>query len=379
MEAIGRLAGGVAHDFNNVLTAICGYNGMLLDRLQNQPELAGYAREVGAAADRAAALTNQLLTFSRRETPQAKLLSVNRVVLDMRTLLRGMIGEDIEIRTSLAPDLGQVRIDPVLLDQVIMNLAVNARDAMPDGGRLMFETANITVDAVTDANIPPGEYISLVVRDTGCGMDTETSRHLFEPFFTTKERGKGTGLGLSIVYGVMQQNGGSIAVESQPGAGTAFHLYLPRCPGPAQGIEHTQPAKAPTPAVQGITVLVVEDDKVILQFASAVLRQKGYRVLDAGTPAEAIGIAQENTGPIQLLLSDVLMPGMRGPALTARLRETLPRIPVLYMSGYSDSTFLDRSTLEEAVFLQKPFTADELLRVVCDTLARAEGVSPLRG
>jgi two-component system cell cycle sensor histidine kinase/response regulator CckA len=256
---------------------------------------------------------------------------------------------------------------------------VNARDAMPDGGRLMFETANITVDAVTDANIPPGEYISLVVRDTGCGMDTETSRHLFEPFFTTKERGKGTGLGLSIVYGVMQQNGGSIAVESQPGAGTAFHLYLPRCPGPAQGIEHTQPAKAPTPAVQGITVLVVEDDKVILQFASAVLRQKGYRVLDAGTPAEAIGIAQENTGPIQLLLSDVLMPGMRGPALTARLRETLPRIPVLYMSGYSDSTFLDRSTLEEAVFLQKPFTADELLRVVCDTLARAEGVSPLRG
>ena len=374
MEAIGRLAGGVAHDFNNVLTAICGYNSMLLDRLQSQPVLAGYALEVNNAAERAAALTSQLLTFSRRENPQAKLLNINRAVLNMRNLLGRLIGEDIEIRTNLAIGLGSVRADPVRLDQVIMNLAVNARDAMPRGGRLTFETANVTVNAVNDTNTPPGDYISLLVSDTGCGMDAETRRHLFEPFFTTKVQGKGTGLGLSIVYGVMQQNGGSIAVESQPGEGTTFRLYLPRCPDalPEEDEGTTPAVVAALPVViRDTTVLLVEDDKVVLQFVSAVLRRKGYQVLDAGTPAQAIGIAKANPGPLHLLLSDVLMPGMRGPELATRLREIQPLMSVLYMSGYSDSTFLDRSTLEGAVFLQKPFTEEELLRVVGETLARS--------
>ena len=368
MEAVGRLAGGIAHDFNNLLTAIIGYNGLLMAKLQ-APELLGHARHVQDGAERAAALTSRLLTFTRHQVSAPKLLNVNKCVFNIQNLLTRVIGEDIEIVTSPAPEPACIYLDPVEFDQVIMNLAVNARDAMPEGGKLFFETANVTVSAgeARETGFSPGDYVILRVRDTGSGMDAETKSRLFEPFFTTKEQGKGTGLGLSIIYGVVQQNGGFITVDSEPGAGSAFSLYFPRFSG--LGItENSLPAPLPRGAEVGATILLVEDEPIVRQLAATVLRTHGYQVIEAGTPAEAIEIETKYRDSIDLLVTDVLMPGMRGNELVKRLGELRPELPVLYMSGYSDHTFLSSGALEGAHFLQKPFNAAQLVTAVGEAL-----------
>jgi two-component system cell cycle sensor histidine kinase/response regulator CckA len=376
MEAIGRLAGGVAHDFNNLLTAIIGYNGLLMDSVVNEPILLAYGREVQGAAERAAVLTRQLLTFSRRHVSKPTLLNLNDGVLNMRNLLSRVIGEDIEIVTKLQADLGSVRVDPVELDQVVMNLAVNARDAMPEGGRLLFETANVIISAGEeyDTVSVPGDYVMLRVQDTGCGMDAATKSRLFEPFFTTKQQGKGTGLGLSIIYGVVQQNGGFIAVDSEVGAGATFSIYLPRCRDVEEDRSISIAAARPSVTAAGTTLLLVEDEDIIRQLAAALLRAQGYRILEASTPAEALTIGGEYPDPIRLLVTDVLMPGMRGNELAERLRELRPGLAVLYMSGYLDSTFLSTAALEGAGFLQKPFMAADLVRAVSEVLQGESGV-----
>jgi len=377
MEAIGRLAGGVAHDFNNLLTGISGFNSMLMDALGDQPELFGFASEVQGAAERAGALTRQLLTFSRRERSEPKILDLNEVVLSMRTLLGRVIGEDIEIVTVLEPDIGHVLIDPVQLDQIIMNLAVNARDAMPDGGRLTFETETLSVspDEAGQNSAIPGVYVTLEVIDSGSGMDAETRSRLFEPFFTTKEEGKGTGLGLATVYGTVCQNGGFISVESEPGAGARFKVYLPKCLDTALDKSAPEPIQAALNAGADQTVVLVEDDRTVRQFAAALLIKQGYRVIEAGTPGDAIKLVGECREPILALVTDVLMAEMRGTELAKRLRESRPGLPVLYISGYSDRTFLSPRALEGAAYLQKPFTASELSQALRKMLAGAPGVS----
>ncbi len=376
MEAIGRLAGGVAHDFNNLLTAIIGYNGILMEMLADQPEMLDCPRQVEAAANRAAALTRRLLTFSRRQVSTPKLVNANSSVMNSENLLSRLIGEDIEIVTNLEPNLGNIRLDPVELDQVIMNLAVNSRDAMPNGGRLTIETANVTISSAQalESGLDVGDYVQLRVQDTGVGMDAETKSRLFEPFFTTKEQGKGTGLGLSIVYGIVQQNGGFISVESEQGAGVTFNLYFPRV-SEASEVETTgSKTPAPTPVAKA-TVLLVEDDLVVRQLAASLLTAQGYLVLEAASPLDAIVLAEKHGDSIRLLLTDVLMPGMRGNELADRLRVRLTMLPVLYMSGYSDSTFLRPGALEGARFLQKPFQPIELLRAVSDAI---QGTSTLQ-
>jgi len=376
MEAIGRLAGGVAHDFNNLLTGISGFNSMLMDALGEEPELLGFAKEVQGAAERAGALTRQLLTFSRRERSQPKILDLNEVVLSMRTLLGRVIGEDIEIITVLAPDTGSVLVDPVQLDQVIMNLAVNARDAMPDGGRLTFQTATLIVspEQARQSSAVPGQYVTVEVADTGFGMDAETSTRLFEPFFTTKEEGKGTGLSLATVYGAVHQNGGFISVESEPGAGARFRVYLPKCVDKLLKTNASEPFQTALNAGAGQTVALVEDDVTVRQFTAALLAKQGYRVIEAGTPGDAIKLVGECREPILALVTDVLMPEMRGTELAKRLRDLRPGLPVLYISGYSDRTFLSPGALEGAAFLQKPFTAAELSNALRQLLAGAPGV-----
>lgn len=361
MEAIGRLAGGVAHDFNNLLTAIFGFNSMLIEELAQQPELLGLATEVQGAAERASALTHQLLTFSRRDVSKPKTFQLNSVVLSMRTLLSRVIGEHIDIVTFLAPDMEPVRLDPVQLDQVIMNLAVNARDAMPDGGRLIFKTGTqmVSPELARNNSAVPGLYVTLQVTDNGSGMNTETSSRLFEPFFTTKEEGKGTGLGLATIYGILQQNKGFITVESELGAGATFKVYFPAATGAAPESNIAITAETIPAAGDNQTLVLVEDDATVLKFAATLLSRQGFRTLDAATPSEALALVKNFTQPILALITDVLMPEMRGTELAKRIRELRPGIPVLYMSGYSDRTFMSPDVLKGA-FLQKPFTAAEL-------------------
>ena len=289
MEAVGRLAGGVAHDFNNLLTAIIGYNGFLADSLVDQPQLLAYARQVEGAAERAAVLTRRLLTFGRRQVSKPKPLNVNHCITNIQNLLTRVIGEDIEIVTNFKPDLGSICLDPVELDQVMMNLAVNARDAMSGGGRLTFETANVKASLRGKSErlvSSPGDYVMVRVRDTGCGMDATTKSRLFEPFFTTKEQGKGTGLGLSIVYGVVQQSGGFITVESEPGTGATFHSVFSQMGCGTRGHQQCDAGSRAPAAVESATVLLVEDEPVVRQLTAAVLGAQGYRILEAGTPAE---------------------------------------------------------------------------------------------
>jgi PAS domain S-box-containing protein len=359
LDAVGRLAGGVAHDFNNLLTVITGYNAMMLGAVQSQPQLLQYAKEIGSAAERGASLTKHLLTFSRRQAAQPKPLIVNEVVQAMAKLLERVIGEDIELITKLAPDLGVVRADPIQLDQIIMNLAVNARDAMPNGGRLLIETANksISETEAMQRQVPPGEYVVLSASDSGLGMDSETKSHLFEPFFTTKEFGKGTGLGLSIIYGVVKQSDGFITVDSEPKKGTTFTIFLPRCwdaitPGVA--------ASATASSSGSEAILLVEDEEVVRRFVGSILRLKGYRVLEAPTPSVAISLVSEQQQHIDLMLTDVLMPEMRAPELIKRVQAIRPRLPVICMSGYSDNAFLEAGAPANAEYLQKPFTPEEL-------------------
>ncbi|MGH9861995.1 MAG: PAS domain S-box protein [Candidatus Acidiferrales bacterium] len=365
MEAVGRLAGGVAHDFNNLLTVIRGHSELLSNRLGEGHALRPSVLEIDKAAQRAAALTQQLLAFSRKQMIQPRLLDLNGVVANTQDMLRRLIGEDIELIAVASPELASVKADPNQLEQVILNLAVNARDAMPKGGKLIIETANAELDEVYASQHPgarPGRYVLLAVSDTGTGMDAETQAHLFEPFFTTKEKGKGTGLGLATVYGVVKQNEGYIWVYSELGRGTTVKIFLPRVEQAVEG-EAAKPA-APVAAPRGSeTVLLVEDEEPLRRLAREFLESNGYRVLEAPTGQEALRLAERFQGPIHLLLTDVVMPGLSGRELAERLAPRRPETKVLYMSGYTEDAIVHHGVLGPGMsLLQKPFTLDALAR-----------------
>ena len=370
MEAVGRLAGGVAHDFNNLLTVILGYNEMLGERLRDDPESTEYVEEVRRATQRASALTSQLLAFSRRQVAQPRLVDLSEVVRQTDRMLQRVIGEDITLEIHLEENLPMVKVDPTHMDQVILNLAINSRDAMPGGGKLLIETAAVELSAdYTGRHIgaEPGRYVLLAVSDTGTGMDEDTRRRIFEPFFTTKEQGKGTGLGLAIVYGIVKQNGGDILVYSEPGRGTSFKIYLPAVQGTAQATDAGGEI-ASTPA-RGETILLVEDDRPVRELARTLLSREGYRVLEARGGAEALLIAAEYRGPIHLLLTDIVMAGPSGSELARDLVAARPGTRVLYMSGYTDNRVVQDGALPPGTeFLQKPFTADGLRRKVREVL-----------
>ena len=371
MEAVGRLAGGVAHDFNNLLMVMRGYGELLLNQLDANDPLRRNAEEIQKAAERATALTQQLLAFSRKQVLQPKVLDLNAVVTDVEKMLRRLIGEDIELTAVLDLALGRVKADPGQIEQIILNLAVNARDAMPQGGRLTLKTANVTLDQAyvrQHLDATPGPYVLLAVSDTGVGMDAETRSHIFEPFFTTKEAGKGTGLGLSTVYGIVKQSGGTIWVESAPGRGTTFEIYLPLVEEAAASGELHPALPAPTPGGTE-TSLVVEDEMSVRKLAAEFLGSNGYRVLEAQDGAEALQVCEEHRAPIHLLLTDVVMPGMSGRELAVRLVGARPEMKVIYVSGYTDDAIVQHGVREEGtVFLQKPFSLDTLARTVREAL-----------
>jgi PAS domain S-box-containing protein len=369
MEAVGRLAGGVAHDFNNLLTAIMGYGELILSRLRSSDPLHHEVEEICKAADRAHSLTRQLLAFSRKQVLEPKVVNLNTVVADLEKLLHRLIGEDIELRTELDHDSGLVRVDPGQMEQVLINLAVNARDAMPHGGQLTIRTAAADLRHRLSRGhvfVEPGQYVTVAVADTGKGMDENVQAHLFEPFFTTKEVGKGTGLGLSMVYGIVEQSGGHIMFDTAPGQGTTFTIYLPR-------IEGEQPDKArgsTTATSRGTeTLLLVEDEEIVRDLAQRVLQEQGYTVLTARNGPEALRLMEERGRPVDLLLTDIVMPHFSGQSLAQRLRQKFEALRVLYMSGYAEDTFQGITDLSpESNFLQKPFTPASLARKVRDVL-----------
>ncbi|HOL72340.1 MAG TPA: PAS domain S-box protein [Bryobacteraceae bacterium] len=369
MEALGRLAGGVAHDFNNMLTIITGYNQMVLDQLPPADPLRGYIEEVLTAANRAVALTNQLLAFSRRQVLQPRVLNVNALLSGTEKMLRRLIGEDIDLVFRLDPKAGNVRADPGQIEQVIFNLVVNSRDAIQAGGRISIETAPAHLDtgySRTHLGVRPGEYVLIAVSDTGHGMDAETKRHIFEPFFTTKEPGKGTGLGLATVYGIVKQSGGEIWVYSEPGQGTTFKVYFPRVD------EAVSPPEAFTTVDERRgteTVLVVEDEEGVRELIAEMLRQRGYTVLTAENGVEALRVSAEHTGPIHLLVTDVVMPQMSGKQLADTLVSLRPDIKVLYLSGYTEYSMVHHGVLEPGFqFLGKPFSRETLVRKIREVL-----------
>ncbi len=370
MEAVGRLAGGVAHDFNNLLTAIFGYSDLLGEELPPDHPGREDLQEIRTAATRAAALTRQLLAFSRQQVLAPVVLSLNDVVENIEKMLHRLLGEDIALEIHLAPDLGNVKADAGQLEQVIMNLAVNARDAMPTGGKLTIETADSDLDAgYAEQHQPviPGRYTMLAVSDTGTGMDETTKAKIFEPFFTTKEPGKGTGLGLATVYGIVKQSGGYVWLYSEPGTGATFKIYLPRVDAP---LDAPIIAPAPVGTVEGTeTVLLAEDDSLVLPLARELLSKLGYRVLEARNSVEALAIARSHEGDIHLLVSDVVMPGGGGFQLAKHLLVERPRLRVLYMSGYTDEAVVRHGLLERGLnYLQKPFTPAVLARRVREVL-----------
>jgi PAS domain S-box-containing protein len=370
MEAIGRLAGGIAHDFNNLLTAIQGHVQFLLDDLpETHPSLVD-ALEIKKSADRATSLTRQLLTFSRRQELQPKIVNLNEIIHEMSNLLRRVINEDIQLNTNLEAELAPVRADPGQIEQVIMNLVVNARDAMPRGGSISLRTANVELDdqyAERKLEVGPGPYVMLSVSDNGVGMDRETQSHIFEPFFTTKDHGKGTGLGLATVYGIVKQSGGHIWVYSEPGHGTTFKIYMPRVIATDETLH--RPAKLKDSALPGETILLVEDEPTVRNLARRVLEARGYTVLEAGSGKDAIRIASGRTGPIHLMLSDVVVPDMNGSAIAQQLHQSHPTLRLLFMSGYNDEDVKLQGIVEAgAPFIEKPFTPDLLARRVRETL-----------
>ncbi|HEV8370434.1 MAG TPA: response regulator [Pyrinomonadaceae bacterium] len=366
MEAVGQLAGGVAHDFNNLLTAITGYSELTLQKLQAEDPLTRNIQEIRKAGERAAALTRQLLAFSRKQVLQPRVLDLNSVILDLQKMLRRLIGENIELNTQLGADLGGTKADPGQIEQVIMNLVVNARDAMPEGGKLLIETGNIDLDegyAKRHVEVSPGAYVMLAVSDNGFGMSPETQARIFEPFFTTKELGKGTGLGLSTVYGITRQSNGSIWVYSEEGRGTTFKVYLPRVDELAESDDKATSSKEDLNGTE--TVLVAEDEDMVRGLATEVLAMHGYKVLEAANGGAALLICERHPGPIDLLLSDVIMPEMSGPDLKKRLEQVKPEMKVLYMSGYTDGAIVQQGVLRDnASFIQKPFAPDALARKV---------------
>jgi two-component system cell cycle sensor histidine kinase/response regulator CckA len=369
MEAVGRLAGGVAHDFNNLLMVISGYAEVILTNLDLDHPLYEKGKAIQSAADRATTLTRQLLAFSRKQMLELKVVDVNAIVEDMERLLRPLIGENVEFTTSLAQDAAHTRADAGQLEQVLMNLVVNAKDAMPGGGKLTIETQNIDVNESHrrgQAFIRPGHYVRLSVGDTGMGMDKETQSRIFEPFFTTKEKGKGTGLGLSTVYGIVKQSGGYVLVQSEEERGTTFHIYLPRVAGVAE--KHAPPVtQAPLGGTE--TVLLVEDEESVRHLVRDTLAAKGYRVVEAENGEAGMAAAAKHEGKIDLVITDVVMPGMGGRELVKQLADVRPETKVLYLSGYTEDSIISEGTIEcGAAFLQKPFTLQNLSRKVREVL-----------
>jgi signal transduction histidine kinase/CheY-like chemotaxis protein len=377
MEAVGRLAGGIAHDFNNLLTAIIGYSQFIQMRLAEEDPLIREVEEIQKASHRAAALTRQLLAFSRKQVLQPKVIDLNTVVSDMEKMLGRLIGEDIELISFPDPELGRVKADPSQVEQVLLNLVVNARDAMPRGGKLIIQTANVVLDEsyarTRLGSIAPGRFVMLAVTDTGSGMDRETMSHIFEPFFTTKEQGKGTGLGLSTVYGIVTQSGGDVSVESERTRGTTFKVYLPRVEeagdqahAGAAGAGKARPAE---------TVLLVEDEEIVYRLLHEVLEMNGYDVLGANDAREAIAICERHAGRIHLMLTDVVMPRLSGRELAERVAPLRPDMKVLYMSGHTDDAIVHYGVIEAGMaFIQKPFSPNALalkVREVLDAPAAA--------
>ncbi len=375
MEAVGRLAGGIAHDFNNLLMVISGYSEFLLGQIGTDPALRGHVQEISNAAERATSLTRQLLAFSRKQMLAPKIVDLNGVVAENVKMLTRLIGEDIDLVMIPGRDIGAVKADPGQIEQVIMNLAVNARDAMPHGGKLTIETANVTLDANyarVHSPVKPGDYVMLAISDTGMGMDADTQSHIFEPFYTTKGL-KGTGLGLSTVYGIVKQSEGYIWLYSESGKGTTFKIYLPRFSATGETLA-TQPALAPDqtqPSPGHETILLVEDEENLRRLARQSLENKGYRVIDAPDGAAAIQISQAHPGPIHLLLTDVIMPGMNGRELANQISPSRPEMRVLYMSGYTENHIGHNGTLDQGItLLQKPFNLPALhakVRELLDT------------
>jgi signal transduction histidine kinase/ActR/RegA family two-component response regulator len=368
LEAVGRLAGGIAHDFNNLLTAIIGYSELIEKR--NEGDTREHAQLIRKAGEQAAALTRQLLAFSRKQLLEPRVLDLNALIRDMEKLLQRVIGESIRIVIQTAPAETRVRADPSQLEQVLLNLGVNARDAMPGGGTLRIATQNVTLTPAEITSrtleVEPGDYVALVVSDTGSGMDEETRSHIFEPFFTTKGPGKGTGLGLSTVYGIVKQSGGGIAVESAPGEGCTFSIFLPAT---TSELDAPEPAPAPTDNRGTETVLVVEDEEVVRQLICTSLSDVGYNVLCGATPHEGLRHAREHRNGIDLLVTDVVMPDMHGPVLAREIAPLQPEMKVLFVSGYSDSDISDQGAISPGLLvLQKPFTQEILAAKVREIL-----------
>ena len=371
MEAVGQLAGGVAHDFNNLLTVIKGYCRMILDSPRLEEDIRGYADHVDSAAEKASSLTRHLLAFSRKQVLQPKALDLNALVVDLDKMLHRVIGENIEMRTVAAKGLGTVKADPGQVEQVIMNLVVNARDAMPKGGKITIETANVQLDetyARDHDGVHPGDYVMLAVTDTGIGMDAETQARIFEPFFTTKELGHGTGLGLSTVYGIVKQSGGHIWVYSEPGQGTTFKVYFARVQDEAEVL--SQRTKSSAPLRGSERVLLVEDDPQVRELTQSILASRGYTVLVAEDVKALSGICAQYSEEIQLLLTDVVMPGISGREVANRVCARWSNIKVLYMSGYAENSIIHHEgVLDNGLFfLTKPFTPSTLAAKVREVL-----------
>ncbi len=370
MEAIGRLAGGIAHDFNNLLTTIIGRSDLLLKELSDDDARRDDVVHMQAAATRGASLVRRLLTFTRKQTAVPRIVDVNSVIGETARILRPLIGENIELSFALCPGLGTVKLDPAVLEEVLLNLAVNARDAMPNGGKLTIETRNVILNGACSAQpslAPPGQYVLLAVSDTGTGMDARTKAHLFEPYFTTKEVGQGTGLGLASVYGLVREGGGYISVYSELDHGSTFKVYLPVATGPDDTSNRVE--EQPVELVGSETVLLVEDEESVREAAYRMLESMGYKVLLASNGAEAIEIAREYENTIHLLLTDLVLPGMNGQELAGRLQAGTPSLKVIYTSGYADEAIVRHGILEEhSLFLQKPFTSNALARKVREAL-----------
>jgi two-component system cell cycle sensor histidine kinase/response regulator CckA len=380
MEAIGQLAGGIAHDFNNLLTAILGYAALLSSQLPKDEILQEEIGEISKAGQRAATLTRQLLAFSRLQVLEPRVLDLNASVRGIETMLRRLIGEHIELVTILEPSLASVRADAGQIEQVILNLVVNSRDAMPDGGRLVIRTGNLEMveaEALRQASTHPGHYVMLTVSDTGSGMDAATQARIYEPFFSTKTKDRGTGLGLSTVYGIVQQSGGSIWSASEVGKGTTFKVFLPMADGVAAAAEASPPDRTAAPATE--TILLVEDDPSLRKLALRILKGLGYTVLEASAGPAALALAKQYPGSIDLVLSDVVMPRMTGSEFVSALRVLRPEVSVLYMSGYNDDAIIRHHILEaKAAFLQKPFTPASLAEKIRDVLNARERAPALQ-
>lgn len=381
MEAVGRLAGGLAHDFNNLLTVIMGHSQILLSEMELDHPLRNKIEEMLKAGDRAATLIRQLLTFSRKQSSERKVLNLNTVVIDFETMLRRLIGEDIELALVTSADSLRVKADPAQLEQILMNLIINARDAMPKGGKLAIETASSYLESTPMYHLTPlvpGMYVRLSVSDTGCGMSPEVQAHIFEPFFTTKEEGKGTGLGLSTVFGIVTQNGGGLHVTSTVGEGTRFDVYLPSI---ATEVGSATPQDSSAQSITGHeTILLVEDDEGVRLLIRDELRKLGYRVFEAKNGLEACLVATQHLGRLQLLLTDVVMPGMSGTELARHLRVIKPELRLLFMSGYTDDTNVGAGDPRSA-YLQKPFMPEALAKTIRELLdedasGKSESASP---